>query len=167
MEVILETLGKIGFEWRLGLFNLINFLILYAILKKFLFGPVIATINERKQKAEEAIDNFKKAQTELSMAEQKGNKIIEDARRESNEIVATAHKTASAKNEKMKEKAKDEIELLVNQARKNIAIEKRQMKEDVKSELAHFVVMGVEKILEEKVDSKKDKELIDSRIAKT
>lgn len=160
MDFILENLGKIGFDWKLGLFNLINFLVLFWLLKKYMFKPMLAVINERHQKSNEAMENFKKAQTEVSMAEQNAERIIKEARKNSNDIIASAHTDATHLGENMKTKAKTEIELLVTQARKNIAIEKQQMKEEVKGEVVDVVMLGVEKILDEKLDAKKDKDLI-------
>lgn len=160
MEFILENLGKIGFDWKLGLFNLINFFVLFWLLKKYLFAPMMKVINERHEKAQEAVENFKKAQTEVNMAEQNAQKIIDEARKNSNEIISSAKQDADSMTEKMKDKAKGEIELLVSQARKNIAIEKKQMREEIKCEVVDLVVDTTEKVLGEKIDSKKDAELI-------
>jgi len=51
---VLNNLGKMGFDWHMALFNLVNFLILYFILKKYLFGSISATIAERQKKVADA-----------------------------------------------------------------------------------------------------------------
>ena len=160
MDFILDTLGKVGFEWRMGLFNLINFFIVLFILKKFLFGPIVDTISERQKKMTEGMENFEKSKSELQMAKQKSQKIIDEAKVQGNKIVAGAHDDATATAATLKEKAKNEIDLLVQQAKKNIDSDKAEMKEELKKETLDLVLAVSEKILGEKMDGKKDEAYI-------
>ncbi len=164
MNYILETLGKVGFEWQMGLFNLINFLIIFFILKKFFFASVTKTINERQLKAKEAVENFERAKTELGMATKKSQEIIDGAKVEANKIVEKASDESKAESERNKEKAKKEIEMLVTQAKKNIEIDKKEMKEEISKETANLVVAAVEKIIGEKMDQKKDTKIIEETL---
>lgn len=164
MEFITENLGKIGFEWKLGLFNLINFLILYWILKRLLFKPILKAMNDRRDQINESVDNIKKAQTELAMAEQNAKKVRDAAKVDSNNIIAAAHDDAKELATEMKQKTKEEIETLVEQARKKIDAEKQKMREEVKTEIVDTVMLGVEKLVEEKVDTKNDKVFIEKTL---
>lgn len=165
MNYILETLGKIGFEWHMGLFNLINFLIIYYILKKFAFKPMTKIINERQEKAAESVENFQKAKTEVQMAERKAQEIVDQSKADANKVMERATEEAKQLSDDMKEKAKGEIELLVSQAKKNIEIDKKEMKAEIKKETADVVVVAVEKILSEKMDAKKDKKFIEDIVS--
>jgi len=160
MEFILETLGKIGFEWRQALFNLINFLILFFILKRYAFKPVLKVLKERHTKVTESVENIQKAKTELSMAQQQSQDIIDKAKVEGNKIIEASHDDAKALAGDMLLKAKSDIELLITQAKKNIAIDKEEMKEDLKKETVELVMSVLEKILDEKFDTKKDEDYI-------
>lgn len=164
MQYILETLGKIGFEWQMGLFNLINFLIIFWILKRFAFKPIMNALNERQQKAAESVENFQKAKTELQMAERKAQDIVDQSKVDANKVMERATEEAKRTAEGMRDKAKNDIELLVAQAKKNIEIDKKEMKDEIQKETASLVVAAVEKVLDEKVDSKKDAAYIDSLV---
>ncbi|NCO04619.1 MAG: F0F1 ATP synthase subunit B [Candidatus Magasanikbacteria bacterium] len=165
MEFILDTLGKVGFEWKMGLFNLINFLIIFFILKKFLFKPITKTINERQKKANQAIDDFSQAKAELQMATQKSQEIIDNAKVEANKILEQSHDDAKVLADELKIKAKADIELLIEQAKKNIAIDKKEMKEELKKETAILVITALEKILTEKFDKETDEKYIEKMIS--
>lgn len=167
MDFILETLGKVGFEWRMGLFSLINFLIVFWILKKFFFKTVVDTVNERQKKIQDGIDNFQKAKTELEMSESKAKEIIAQAKREADGIVEAAHTSAKETAAQMREKAKGEIKELVAHAKEGIKKEKQAISEDVKRESAALVVAIAEKILGEKVGQDIDEKYIHSMLKKT
>jgi len=165
MDYILEILGRIGFDWRMGAFNLINFLIIFWILKRYAFKPVLKVINERQEKIREGVDNAQKAKTELGMAEKKSQEIIDEAKGKANKIVEDATLQTKDITDKMKAKAKEEIEVLVAQAKTKMEIDKKDMLEQVRKESGQLVVAAVEKILGEKMDGKKDEKFISEMLS--
>ncbi|MBT3419156.1 MAG: F0F1 ATP synthase subunit B [Candidatus Magasanikbacteria bacterium] len=165
MQFILDTLGKIGFEWQMALFNLINFLILFWILKRYAFGPVMKVLKQRHKEVSDSVENIQKAKTELQMSQQKSQQLIDEAKVEANGVVEAAHEHAKKLSGTMKEKAKEEIELLISQAKKNIDIDKEEMREDLRKETAQLVVAAVEKVIGEKFDKKKDEAFISKMVS--
>ena len=160
MEFILENLGKIGFEWKMALFNLINFLILFWILKRYFFKPIMNNVRDREKQVQDSVDNIQKAKTELQMAERKAQDIIAQSKVEANKIIEKSHDDAKAAGEAMKEKAKKEIEMLIAQAKRNIDIDKKDMKESLRKETVELVVLAVEKIMGSKLNDKSDDKMI-------
>lgn len=164
MDAILEILAKIGFDWKLGLFNFINFMVLFWILKKFFFLPVSKLIEERQAKIQESVDNIKKAEAELAMAKQNAGSIIFEAKDQANSIIARARDEAQEQSTKMKDKAKEELNMLVVQAKKNIEIEKQKMQQEVKHDLSELISAVLHKILGKTITEKQDKNFIDKTI---
>ncbi|MBT3817052.1 MAG: F0F1 ATP synthase subunit B [Candidatus Magasanikbacteria bacterium] len=156
MDYILDTLGKVGFEWKMGLFNFLNFLVVFLILKKYAFKPITKVIAERQKKAEDTVENFQKAKSELQMAEQKAQTLIDEAKVEANRTIEKSHETAQAQAVDMKEKAKAEIESLIVQAKKNIAIDRLEMQDSLRTETVELVIKVVEKIVGNKLDNATD-----------
>lgn len=157
---LLDILSKVGFDWRLAVMNLFNFLIIFFLLKKFLFGPITKKLDERKEFIAKGVEDARKAKTELQMAERKAQELLDDAKGQANTLLEAAHEQAKQQGEKMKAKAKEEIELLIAQAKKNIATDKAEMKEELRKETVLLVVHVVEKLLGEKMDSKKNEAYI-------
>lgn len=158
--MILDILGKLGFDWKLALMNLVNVALLFWLLKRYLFRPVVKIIDERRKVIKDGVDNAKKAETDLLMAQRKAQELIDEAKVEANKIVERAHDAAKETGESMKEKARKEIELLIQQAKKNIDIDKREMKESLRKETVEIVILAVEKIMGEKLDQKSDTKMI-------
>lgn len=157
---LLEILGKVGFDWRLALLNLFNFLIIFFLLKKYLFGPVMSKLEERRKLVEKGVEDAQQAETSLTMARQEAEKITDKAKREANQIMEEAHERAQKQSESMREKAEVEVESLIKKAKESIAAEKAGMKEELRAETVSLVIHVTEKILNEKMDAKKDEAYI-------
>ena len=165
MNMILETLGKVGFEWKMALFNFVNFLIVFAILKKYAFGPITKVIEERQKKVNDSVDNIQKAKTELGVAERRAQEMIDEAKVAANKVAEKAHEQGKVQVDKMKAIAKTEIGQLVDQAKRNIEIDRKEMKETLRTETVELVVLAVQKIISEKLDDKKDQAYIKDILA--
>lgn len=166
MELVMETLAKLGFDWKLALMNFFNVAIIFFILKRYLFGTVSAKIEERRKLIVEGVENAQRARTEMFMAEQKAQVIIDDAKVEANKIIEASVDEARNIAEKMKDKAKSEIELLVAQAKKNIEIDRQEMHDKLKEETVALVIKTATVVLGKHIDSKLDEQLIKDAITK-
>ena len=162
MDFILDILGKLGFEWKAALFQLLNFLIVFWILKRFAFGPITKALDKRTKLMREGVENAEKANAELVMSKRKAQEMIDEAKVEANKVISASQAQADAAAEKSREKAKKEIELLVAQAKQNIEADKADMKDALRTETVHIVIAAVEKILSDKFDDKQDKTYIEN-----
>lgn len=154
-----EVLSNIGFDWQVALANFINFLIIFWILKKFVFGPVGKIITERNEKIQSGIDQAQQSETELLVAKQKAEQEIKAARSQANQIVADAKETADDQLAHAKDKASTEATAIVEKAHLQIEKDKIQMEKELYEKTAGLVAMGVEKILDEEVTESKNSDL--------
>ena len=134
--------------------QIINFLILLLLLKRFLYKPLLKVLDERKQKiaaglkaAEENEQLLLKTETDrekqLSKASLEAKSIIEEAKNAANEIVNEAHLKAAA-----------DIEALLAKTHQQIQVERVQLQNELRSEFADIVVASLEKIAEKSLNPK-------------
>ena len=109
------------------LWTIINLLILYALMKHFLFQPVHDILDKRKQEIEsdfalanqqkqEALESKNKANQQLENMQTICDSMLADANKKSDEMIEQARiKTIEVANEE-KAKAKSEIADLINKA---------------------------------------------------
>ena len=83
-------LANLGFDWRVALANLANFLIIVWILKRFAFKPIEKAIKNREDKIRKGVEDAERAATEFQMAKQTCDKTIEEAKYEANKIIASS-----------------------------------------------------------------------------
>src|SRR5258706_5420260 len=118
----MEILTNFGVEWNLLLAQIVNFLIIFFVLKKFFYKPIATALDDRKQKIVESLKNAETIEKKLTATEEKTAKLISDARREAQTIIDSARKesvelTSQARLEtqkmveSMQEKAHAQIEL--------------------------------------------------------
>ncbi len=160
MNGLLEILGKVGFDWHMALFSLINFLLIFYILKKLFFEKIVKSIDDRHNKIQEGVENYEKAKTELSMAELNANKLIDEAKKDANKLIEKANLKAKEQAEIQKQKTIADIEKLVSGAKISIEAQKQDMKEEIKRETVDLVIEATQKILGEKIDKKENDKFI-------
>ena len=147
---ILEILGKIAFDPKIFLFNLINFAIVAALLWKFFFTKMIKNIETRQEEIERGLQTAEMAETEIVMAKQKSEELIEEAKIEAGNIVKEGVVKAKDAVEKVKAEADEEVERLHEKARTQIENERSKMMQDFKEEASELVVLATHKLLAEK-----------------
>lgn len=146
--------------WQSILISVINFLLVYAILQKFLFGRIgeavenrrkqIIEVNKKEDELNNALENARQKTDELlAEANQKANQIIKDHQEEAEKIAAQKKKETAEVLVKMEETAKKKIEN-----------EKAEMIVEIKQETADLAISATEKIIQAKLDPKEDKKLI-------
>ena len=137
---MVQTLDIISVNiWQI-LISLINLLIMYLILKKFLFKPVQNIIATRKQQVEnlytEAQEKLGSAETMRSQYEEK----LATARDEADGIVCNAQQTAQRRSDAMIAEATQQASHIKQRAESEITQEKKQMLSDVRSEISDLAV---------------------------
>jgi F-type H+-transporting ATPase subunit b len=165
MNAILEILGKIGFDWQIALANFINFLIIFYLLKRFAWGPIQRTLDERRKKIDDGIENARKAETELLMAKKEGEKIVNEHKDNANKILAQAKEQEKKMINQASILAIEEKEKIIKDAHRQIEDDREKMSREVTEKSADLVISGIEKILKQKVDRKKDESLIKQMIS--
>lgn len=147
-----ELISKLGIDWKLLVAQIINFLVLLAILYKFLYRPVLELMQKRTRRIEDGLNKAKEIEEELVKTRQDYKNQISRAKKEANEILEKANVQAEKNKKEMVVKAKEEIAQVINQEKKKIAAGKEQTVKEIKAEIADLVTASVEKILEKRVE---------------
>lgn len=155
-----EILGKVGFDWQVALANLVNFLVIFLLLKYFAFKPLSKLIQKRKEKIQKGLDDAQQAETNLMLAEEQASEITGNAKGEANTIIAGAQ----ARVDDMLRKAEHDADVrgseIMNDAHKKIEKERERMEQELRGQAADLVVAGVEKIMLESMNEKESEKLM-------
>lgn len=157
-------IAALGLDWKAFLFQLATFLIVLLILRKFVFGKLIATLNARQKAVDDSIKNAQATEAKLKDAEKTIAKMMAEARQEADMLVAAGHKEASKMVEAAEAKAVKRAEHIVAEAKSQMDVEVAKAREALKNETAKLVASATEHILREKLDPAKDAKLIDAAL---
>lgn len=160
MQNIFEILGKIGFDWQVALANLVNFLVIFFILKRFAFKPIKKIIQERQNKINQGLENAQKAESDLMMADVKRDEIVKHAENNASLIIAEAAKHGEEVMDRAEKKAQQEAIKIMAQAAKTNEQEFQKMQKELKEKSINLVLRSTEKLLMEKMNDDKNEEYI-------
>ncbi|MFH0926772.1 MAG: F0F1 ATP synthase subunit B [bacterium] len=150
----------LGFKPEIFFFSIVNFGILFFLLKRFLFKPVHGILEERKAKIKEGLDQVELVKKEREGMVAEKEKIILEARKESEKIVTQA--------DKMKKEiiscAQEEAGKMVKQVKAEMEKEREILKREMYLKLFDLVTMASEKAFANISKQEKHTKLIETAI---
>lgn len=154
----------LGIDAQLLIVQVVSFLILLAILRKFVYPTLIKAIDERQAKIEEGSKAAAAAEARAAKSEAEISKMLKEARVQADTIVATAHKEAAVMVEDADSKAKKRAEHIVSEARAQLDQDVREARSALKKETVELVALATETIIKQKIDTKRDAALIENAL---
>lgn len=161
----MEILAKLGVEWKLLLAQGVNFAVLFFVLKRFAYKPMLDFLASRTERIEQGIKDAEQAKSKLESVLEEEKSILKKAREEARQVVLEAEEQAKERVIKREQEAETKIKQLFLDNETRLTEEREKMLRDVKNEVALLVTESVEKVLLEKVDASKDRELIERLVA--
>ena len=161
-----ELIRKLGIDWKLLVAQIVNFVILLFLLKKFLYKPLINLMNKRREKIIEGLEKAKKGEEEFVKIAELREKELAKIQKEAEGLIQKAKEIGDKKQQEILKEAENKTKKIIEEAKGRIEIEKEKMLKEVRKDIANLVINATEKILKEKIDEKKDKELINQAIGK-
>lgn len=161
--VLLQSL--ITPEFGLLFWQVVIFAVVFFILAKFAWKPILTSLHERENTIEEALSTAKKAKEEMLNLTAGNERLLQEARLERDRILRDAQTAASNIINEAKEKSGAEGQRMIDQARVAINNEKQAALTEVKNLAANLSIEIAEKILKRELsDEKAQKELVNEFI---
>jgi F-type H+-transporting ATPase subunit b len=140
MEMITKILADFGVDWPKFIAQVILFTTVYLVLSKFAFKPVVAMLEERRRKIEEAQANAEAIKKQLAEAEQRYAEMLAQANRDAQRIVDEAKTSGAGLLEKKTRDAITEAEQILAKARDAAENDRDRMMAELKREVGRLVV---------------------------
>lgn len=160
----MEILDQFGVKPMLLAAQVVNFLVLLILLKKFLYKPILKVLEERKKVISQSLQNAAEIEDRLNKigadrekklheAANEAKAIIDDASKSANDIVSQAHAKATGDIERLKAKNMEAMQL-----------EKDKLHQEIRSELAGLIISGLETVTGKVISEKEQKEMIERAV---
>jgi F-type H+-transporting ATPase subunit b len=152
-------------DFGLLFWQVVTFLIVFGLLAKFAWGPIVAGLKERENNIDEALNTARKVKEEMSLLKSENEKLIAQARVERDKMLKDAQVAANNMINEAKDKANAEGARLLESARLAINNEKQAAITEVKNQAATLSIQIAEKLLKRTLsDEKAQKELVNDYI---
>lgn len=149
--------------WQI-LISLCNLLLIFLIIKKFLFKPVRKMLAERQAKIDADYAAADEANRQAQAHKAEWEETVSTAKATADEIIKTAQTNAHRRGDAMMALAKTKAENIVNKAREDAEREHQKAQAQIKHEIADVSVLLTEKMLDREINSDDHRKLIDSFI---
>ncbi|NTW72362.1 MAG: F0F1 ATP synthase subunit B [Eubacteriaceae bacterium] len=142
-------------------FSAINLLVLYMIMKKILFTPIINFVENRKKLIKDSLDHAEHQKNEAEALRKDYEEQLKAARMAAEKIVEDSRVKAEKQHELLTQVARQEAEEILVKAQEEIQIKKEQMLKELKAEVAGLALAAASKVIEANMDNDKNRRLVD------
>src|SRR5213080_2216867 len=147
-ETLQDTAKTFGWNPWLFLSQVISFVIVALLLRRFAYKPILAVLEERRRKIEEGQLNAEKIKKELAEAEKRYQEILAKANADAQKMIDETRESAAHLSERKQQEAIAAAEQIIAKAREAAAIEHERTMESLKHELGRLVVETTAKVTE-------------------
>lgn len=145
-------------------FTIINLLILYLLMKRFLFGPIIRVMDERKAMIEQQFQAARETEDKAEELRRHYEDALKSAKEESFRIVEQARQEARLQADQSAREAQARAEAMLAGAREDIRSERENAMRQMQSEIGKLAVEAAAKIMADESGPEKNLALYDQFI---
>lgn len=144
--------------------SILNVLILFFVMKHFLFDKVNAVLEARKTEVAKTYEDADSALTNAKQLENEYTEKLSAAKEESAEIVRNATKKAQTRSDEIIAEARDEAKGIVDKANADVEKEKKRAVNQIKDEISDMAISIASRVVSKEIDGKTHEKLIESFI---
>ncbi|MBI3990835.1 MAG: F0F1 ATP synthase subunit B [Candidatus Omnitrophica bacterium] len=137
-----------------------GFLIVLFILKIFAWKPLLAMLDQRKEKIENEFKKIEDTREEVEELKSRYDKELKEIEQTARHKIQESIKEAQRMGAEVQADAREEAKKILVKARENVELEIAQAKVQLRDEMATMVLAASEKLLRERLDEKKHKQLV-------
>jgi F-type H+-transporting ATPase subunit b len=151
MDLLIPSFGLI-------FWTLLAFLVVFFVLRKFAWGPILKSLNERQKGIADSLEMAEKIKAEMVQLKGENEALLAKAREERAQLLKEARETRDKMINEAKEQAKIEAGRIIADAQRAIEQQKMAALTEVKNQVGTLVVEVAEKILRRELSDKGQQE---------
>jgi len=149
----------------LMIWTIVFFVIVLVILKRYAFGPIQKTIDERRERIRQAIDEADRAREEARHLLEEHRKLIGQAKSEAEEILAEARHVADSQRERVREETEADRQRRLEETRRQIEQATHQALGQIRDEVGRLSLLAAEKVTRKSLTDADQRRLIEEALA--
>ena len=158
----MQTLDVISVNlWQI-LASLLNLVILFLIVKKFLYRPVKKFLAERQEKLDGELAAAQNARQDAENDREAYRLRLDQAETDAEHVVRAAEESARRREGEMLQAAREKADGIVRRAEEDAVMERLKAQEEIRQEIVEVSSLLTEKLLEREVNEEDQRRLVDS-----
>lgn len=160
-----ELLSKLGIDWRLLIAQLVNFLILFVILRRYLYRPVLGMLEERRARIARGLEDAKRAEEARHDLAEERRQLRASMETERAAVLERAADDATALRAERMTAAEAEARALLERAARDAESARRALTEEVRRELGDLVLAASRKLTADALSAEEHERLVTAALA--
>jgi F-type H+-transporting ATPase subunit b len=140
MDAVNNVTHQFGVYWPNLIAQVILFAIVYWVLSKFAFRPVIAMLEERRHRIEEGQLNAEKIEKQIADAQIKYKEILAKANAEAQRLIEEIRASGARLAEQKHQEAIAEAEQITNKAKEAMVLERDRLMAEIRQQIGRLVI---------------------------
>ncbi len=128
-------------------FTMINLVIFYLLMKKFLIGPIHGVMEKRAALIQSQLEEAKRTEAAANQMKVEYEESLQGAKTECTQMIASAKESAKKEYDRIVEDANQKSVKIMEDSRKTIQQERDQAMEDMQAQIAQLALAAVGKVL--------------------
>lgn len=159
-----DILKTFGLDLPKFIAQVIIVLLVYAILSKYAFGPVLAMLEARRRRIAEGESNLVAVKAEMDRAEEKVREMLAKANADAERLIAEARDSAETVRAQKSQEAIKEAQQILEKAREASRLEHESAMNELKRDFGRLVIDATSKVTGKVLDDKDQKRINDEAV---
>jgi F-type H+-transporting ATPase subunit b len=160
----MEVLETLGIHWQQLLINIIGFILLYLVLRKFLWGPFMKLLDDRRDEIKGAYDGIEEKEAGIKKLKAEYEQHLENIKEEAHVKLQEAIREGQLLARKIEDDARAKADGIVKKGQAEVVAEYTKAKVELKEFIIDTSVAAAEKVIRETLDDAKHRRLIEDYI---
>jgi F-type H+-transporting ATPase subunit b len=153
-------LEKLGLNLGYLLLQIFNFLILFVVLRVWVYKPIMGMLEKRRKTISQGLEDARVAAEARANAEKEASRIIADAEKKANQTVAEARERAEVAAKDVKSASEAEAGKARENALAQVEGERTRILGDLRGQVASLSIAAAQKLVGETLDEKRQHTLL-------
>jgi F-type H+-transporting ATPase subunit b len=154
-------LEALGINLPFLLVQIVNLIIVYTVVAKWVVGPIGNMLEKRRQSIAQGLEDARVAAEARANAEKEAAKIIADAQAEASKVVREANERAQGVAKEVKAEAEAEAAKARESALAETELERNRILGDLRGQVAALSIAATQKLVGEALDEKRQHALLE------
>ncbi len=157
----MELLGKLGISLGYLIVQILNFIIMFWVLKKFAYPAILGMLEKRREIIAKGLEDARVAAEARANAEKEAEKILAEARAKASQIVREASERAEAVGREIKAAAEAEAAKVREEALETAQAERERILRELRGQVAMLAIAAAQKLIGAALDEQRQRQLLD------
>jgi F-type H+-transporting ATPase subunit b len=159
-------MNSVEIDWKILVGQIVNFAILFFVLKYLAYKPFLNLLKIRREKIEEGVNKSIQADEKLKQIDELKKTSEKTSEEEKKKILMKAEEDIKARKEDAEKKAEEDRQMLLAKSKKEAEDIKEKEREKTRKEVIDNAFSLTEKLIKENVDESKNKKIVNDFLNK-